>query len=55
MSFRASSGACRSDEESLRAGGRSVILLKAKPSGCLAEEAPSHDEETPQANITSAG
>ncbi len=29
----------RSEEKSLRAGGRSGILLKAKPSGCLAEEA----------------
>ena len=37
------------------AGGRSVILLKAKPSGCTFEEAPSGDEETPQNAFTSAG
>ncbi len=37
------------------AGGRSGILLKAKPSGCAFEEAPSGDEETPQNAFTSAG
>ncbi len=37
------------------AGGRSVILAKAKPSGCWCEQAPSEDEETSQHHFTSAG
>ncbi len=50
MSFRRSEAT-----RNLRAGGRSDILLKAKPSGCAFEEAPSVDEETPQNAIHSSG
>ncbi len=35
----------------LRAGGRSDILLKAKASFCVCEQAPSEDEETSQHTI----
>ncbi len=41
----------RNEEKSHCAGGRSDILLKAKASFCVVEEAPSGDEETPQTTI----